>query len=155
MLSSEDRLDASVRGRQAEFLKGFRERGTIAAGIRAAVDSQGKELVTREEVRRWRAHDAAFRRAFEEAKAVFLDGLEEEVLAFISRGKWEALKFKLAAEMPEKYGVRKGGEERDEADARWRELQEAVREEKRREGRGTEGADRPEGRDGPEGSREA
>ena len=87
-----------VRQQRRTFLRHFARLG----GTTQAADAAGLSLETLAE---WVQHDRGFREAFHEARLRFHDSLEVEALRRIQTGKDPAmLRFRLEAELPEKYG---------------------------------------------------
>ena len=114
--------------KKQRFLEGYKGIGTKSAGARAAG-------VTRWTVHRWLEKDAEFRQRFEEAEAEFKDHIEELMMERLERGENGAtLRFKAQAEIPDKYRPPsqrpkpKAPKARDDADAKWRELEKRAEE---------------------------
>ena len=83
--------------RKHRFLREFKRVGTLSAGCRAAGVSYSEMLT-------W-FNDEKFRRRLSEAKLVFTDRLEELLThRIMERGDAVALRFKLRAELGDKYG---------------------------------------------------
>ena len=84
---------------EQRFLDEVRRSGRVNAAAKAAG-------VTTKTAKRWIDRDPAFKERYEEAMAEFRDTLEERLMNRIDRGgNGAALRFKLKAEMPEKYGL--------------------------------------------------
>ena len=83
--------------RKHRFLREFKRVGTLSAGCRAAGVSYGEMLT-------W-LNDEKFRRRLSEAKLVFTDRLEELLThRIMEEDDAVALRFKLRAELGDKYG---------------------------------------------------
>ena len=84
---------------EQRFLDEVRRSGRVNAAAKAAG-------VTTKTAKRWIDRDPAFKERYEEAMAEFRDTLEERLMNRIDHGgNGAALRFKLKAEMPEKYGL--------------------------------------------------
>ncbi len=84
-----------------KFLDAVREHGTIRAGALAARMTRGEVLGLFQAV-------PGFQQAYELALADFRDSMEERALRVADEGDASTLRFRLRAEIPEKYGPRPG-----------------------------------------------
>ena len=124
---------STVQARQRIFLKRYAAIGVFSK----SADAAGASLRT---VAGWLLEDRDFHDAFTEAKIRFHDHLEETIVNRINgvdtRKNDVLLRFKVQAELPEKYGrpgkKPKGNDHHRPADHRWltqEEIERAVREE--------------------------